>query len=84
MFFFQSFSKAVVVSNFPLKERTDDEMQEIDYITRLRKIEIADQKASKQDKKEVSNTYHHLLKTWHNFCRICQKKFFNDSNYNVF
>ena len=58
---FQSFSKAVIVSNFPLKERTEEEMQEIDYITRLRKIEIADLKASKQDKREVSIMVFHPI-----------------------
>ena len=50
----KGFARLLVVSNFPMKDRSEQEMEELDYVTRLRKVELADQLASKHDKKDVS------------------------------
>ncbi|XP_075245567.1 cilia- and flagella-associated protein 43-like isoform X2 [Convolutriloba macropyga] len=48
----KGFARLLVVSNFPMKDRSEQEMEELHYVTRLRKVELADQLASKHDKKD--------------------------------
>ena len=51
---FQAFGKTLIVSNFPLKDRSKEELEQLEYVTKVRKTEMAEAKASKLDKKDVS------------------------------
>ena len=50
----RGFGKGMIVSNFPLCDRSEKEKEELAFVTRVRKVEMVDAAAAKQDKRDVS------------------------------
>ncbi|XP_063718204.1 cilia- and flagella-associated protein 43-like isoform X2 [Symsagittifera roscoffensis] len=48
----RGFGKGMIVSNFPLCERSEKEKEELAFVTRVRKVEMVDAAAAKQDKRD--------------------------------